>query len=317
MLLDSVRSFKKEIADQIRAAAATHDEVVAFGASEAPMPTGVALGVARRDDGEHLVAIRTADPVLAAALAARAGGEADVRIVRVTVRATPAFFRGTVRPLEPGAQLNIEGAGFVGTAGAIVKDSRGYYVLSNSHVLADVGRTPPGTRIAQPLAGATATATIGVLDRFVPISPTLPNLVDCALARIDRASAVLGFHAGIVPNTLSGVRPIVAGDLGGAVVKAGRTTGVTRGRITAVEVDGLRVDMGPAGVMTFNDQVEASGGTGPDFSAAGDSGSLIVTPGGEVLALLFAGGRDGTGEDLTFGNYASNVFERLGVELAL
>ena len=78
----------------------------------------------------------------------------------------------------------------------------------------------------------------------------------------------------------------------GQVRKIGRTTGVTRGRISAFEVDGLPVGYG-TGVFTFDDQVEVEGVLGL-FSAGGDSGSLITTEGDPLgVGLLFAGSTTG------------------------
>ena len=75
------------------------------------------------------------------------------------------------------------------------------------------------------------------------------------------------------------------------VEKVGRTTGHTRGRITAVEVDGVAVQYDEA-VHRFDDQIEIEGLTGA-FSAGGDSGSVIWRSRDRApLALLFAGSAD-------------------------
>ncbi len=79
-------------------------------------------------------------------------------------------------------------------------------------------------------------------------------------------------------------------------------------------IDGLPVGY-DRGVLRFSDQVEITG-PGEDFSAPGDSGSLIVTGEGQAVALLFAGGRDSTGADRTYGNYITNCLQALGVTLA-
>ncbi len=315
MKLDSVRAFKALVSDEAaQEAHATAQGANLFASSDdlpSPMPEGLALGVAKRSDGEHVVAIRTSDPILAAVMADRAHGEADVRIL--TVRARASRLQGRVRPLEPGAQVNISGANFVGTLGAIVRDAAGnLYALSNSHVLADVGRTPVGTAIGQPFGDDAD--LIGVLTRSVPLSKATANLVDCAIARLNGTTVLPRFNAGLLGD-IQGVRPAGPEDLGVEVVKIGRTTDVRRGKVTAVEIDGLGVDYGDAGVLRFNDQIEVSGGAATDFSAGGDSGSLIVRADGFAIALLFAGGFDGT-EDRTFGNRIENVLAALGVELA-
>jgi hypothetical protein len=106
-------------------------------------------------------------------------------------------------------------------------------------------------------------------------------------------------------------------DLGATVYKAGRTTGVTSGVITQVEVDRLRVDMGEPGtqrIASFSDQFEVQGHDGA-FSLGGDSGSLIVDEAGYAIGLLFAGGPSEDGVDVTYANYVENVLRRLAVRL--
>ena len=80
-----------------------------------------------------------------------------------------------------------------------------------------------------------------------------------------------------------------------------RTTGHTRGRNTAVEVDGVGVQCND-GVHTFDDQVEVEGLTG-NSSAGGDSGSVIWRGSDRApLGLLFAGSTTGgnAGGGVTF-----------------
>jgi hypothetical protein len=99
------------------------------------------------------------------------------------------------------------------------------------------------------------------------------------------------------------------------VEKLGRTTGHTRGRITAVEVDGVGVQYDD-GVHTFDDQVEIEGLTGA-FSAGGDSGSVIWRSRDRApLGLLFAGSTEGgsAGGGVTFANPLGTVLRSLGVD---
>jgi hypothetical protein len=119
-------------------------------------------------------------------------------------------------------------------------------------------------------------------------------------------------------GTLAGVleEPAEAG----AVAKRGRTTGITRGRVTAFELDGVQVGY-TRGTLTFDDQIEIeSTGSGP-FSAGGDSGSLILTAEGAPrgVGLLFAGSETGgpSGTGLTFANPIAAVLRELGVALAV
>lgn len=314
---DSVRGIKAELAAEVIAQAG--DSIAArsfFEASRPPTPEDVALGIAKRADGEHVLAIRTEHPAIADRIAARARGEVDVRILRVERRADP-YFSARRRPLEPGAQIGMAGRNFVGTLGAIVRDVGGgtvRYGLTNAHVAADQGKASPGHRIGQPF-GLNEADYVGLLARFLPYSLTVPNLVDAAIFRLDRTEVLPRWNAA-VGGDLRGVRTLGPEDLGRTVRKVGRTTGAQVGTVTAVEVDGLPVAM-DAGTPRFDDQNEFTGGPATDFSAGGDSGSLIVDDEGYGVALLFAGGRDRTGQDFTYGNRLANVLRLLAVELAL
>lgn len=318
MKLESVRAFKAEASARAAARARDVDLVpqTLLDATEPRMPAGVALGIGRRADGEFVVAIRTTDPQAAEGLILEARGEVDVRVVSVAARAPaswPGYLQGQLRPLEPGAQVGRQAEDSVGTLGAFVRDSRALYALSNAHVFASGGTAPIGAPITQPsrLPGN----EIGVLDRFVPYSRTSPNLIDAALCRLARTTAVVGFN-GALGGMVRGARSIGPDDLGRTVTKVGRTTGVTRGRIVSVEIDGLPVAMGPGDVVTFSDQIEVSGGPAAEFSAPGDSGSLVLDLDGYAVGLLFAGGADSRGEDFTYTNRISTVLEQLGVRLA-
>ena len=109
--------------------------------------------------------------------------------------------------------------------------------------------------------------------------------------------------------------------LGGEEVeKIGRTTGITQGRVSAIELDDVVVGYGPGlGDISLDSQIEVEGtGAGP-FSRGGDSGSLVYRRAdGVALGLLFAGsetgGENGTG--LTYLNPIDAVLEALGAELA-
>lgn len=311
---DSVRSLKAELSAEVIAQHGDSPEVLSFFAStEAPMPDRCGLGISVRPDGEHVLAVRTESPAVAVEMTARAHGEVDVKIMRVDARVTAGELQGSVRPLEPGAQVQIRGTNFVGTLGAFVRDAQGIlYALSNAHVLSDVNRTPIGTPIGQPFGGS----PIGVLALDNRLSRVSPNLADCAAARLDHTTALVDGWNAALGGRIQGRRQVRTEDLGRTVTKVGRTTGVRQGAITAIEVDGLSVNYGDAGVLTFNDQVEVSGGAATDFSAGGDSGSLIVDMDGYAIALLFAGGV-ADGIDHTFGNDIGNVLAALGVELAL
>jgi len=77
------------------------------------------------------------------------------------------------------------------------------------------------------------------------------------------------------------------------VMKMGRTTGFTRGRITATNVQGVEVNYGTPQfprIAVFRGITVVVGDGGNPFSLPGDSGSVILEEAtGHPVALLFAG----------------------------
>jgi hypothetical protein len=100
------------------------------------------------------------------------------------------------------------------------------------------------------------------------------------------------------------------------VAKLGRTTGLTRGRVTAFELDNVVVGY-DLGNLRFDDQIEIEGAGTDPFSDGGDSGSLIVDSDLRGVALLFAGGDQGgtNGRGLTYANPLQDVLDHLAVDL--
>jgi hypothetical protein len=107
--------------------------------------------------------------------------------------------------------------------------------------------------------------------------------------------------------------PLDAGDF---VYKVGRTTGSTRGRVTAFDVDNVVVAY-DAGNLRFDNQIEIEGTGRTSFSDGGDSGSLIVDESMQAVALLFAGGDQGgsNGLGLTYANPIQRVLADLKATL--
>jgi hypothetical protein len=92
--------------------------------------------------------------------------------------------------------------------------------------------------------------------------------------------------------------------LGDRVQKVGRTTGHTKGWVSASDVM-LQVGFGHFGTAVFDDQLQIIQG---DFSDGGDSGSAILDTENRVVGLLFAGGAD-----YTFANQIGNVVSLLKI----
>jgi hypothetical protein len=155
---------------------------------------------------------------------------------------------------------------------------------------------------------------IGTLDDFEPIKFCNPYPTNCLNNTIDAAIALSSMNVlkNETPSDGYGV-PRTATELAKLrlrVMKYGRTTGLTNGRISAIN-GAFYVNYGPAGIALFTQQIVIKPGT---FSAGGDSGSLIVIQGGSndrtPVGLLFAGS-----SSVTIANPIGPVLQRFGVAI--
>ncbi|MEV7963149.1 hypothetical protein [Oerskovia paurometabola] len=342
---DEAREIKSQLADFARDLAAGTDATASAaqpagdGEQEAPdgrdawVPT-LALGLAPREGGGYGIAVRyrlgiPAVRSIARRVASEAGPVADVRrtgriraLSRSTgtgprppvVTALAAGETGRVRPLRPGVSIaHVDVT--AGTLGAFVLVGDTLHALSNYHVLAGSPRAQVGDAVVQPgpADGGRAPADqVGTLAATVPLARGRTATVDAAVALLDDPDVDLDYPVGLITTT--------AVALGGETVgKIGRTTAVTAGRVTAIELDDVVVGYGEdLGALRFDDQIEVeSTGTGP-FSRGGDSGSLVYRADGVALGLLFAGsetgGENGTG--LTYVNPIDTVLAALDARLA-
>ena len=175
-----------------------------------------------------------------------------------------------------------------GTIGACVTKGNTRYILSNNHVLANENQGNNGDDILQPgpFDGGTSGDKIGDLSQFVDINFGGINTIDAAIA-----STAAGDLLNSTPSDGYGTpksNPIAA-SVGMRVMKYGRTTGQTKGRVQGINAT---VSVGyDTGSALFVGQIVIGGG---GFSAGGDSGSLIVVEKGgnarRPVGLLFAGG---------------------------
>jgi len=284
----------------------------------------VALGIAGAPRGYRL-AVRVHDPFPGIGnwlerLRAVAKGEIDVRIVGRVVRQARAPRADSVpwpaqrhRPLAPGISVG-HARVTAGTLGGFALAARGdvgaRFILSNNHVLADEDRARNGDLVLQPGradGGRVPADAVARFERAVRLKRN-SNLVDAALARLGDDVAIDAARVRGL-GRLAGVRaePLAPGD---PVAKLGRTTGLTRGVVSAIEVD--RVIVGyDEGERRFDDQVEISPRGRGVFSRGGDSGSLIVDDGRHPAALLFAG----NDADTTYANPLAAVLTALRIRL--
>ncbi|WP_456844788.1 hypothetical protein [Cellulomonas sp. P5_C6] len=220
---------------------------------------------------------------------------------------------GRVRPLRPGisiAHVDVT----AGTLGAFVLKNGSVHALSNYHVLSGTPSAQVGDVIVQPGpadGGKAPRDKVGTLAARVELEPGGDATVDCAIALLDDQEVDPEYPVGLITKTA-----VTLGDE--KVAKIGRTTSVTHGRVTAIELDNVVVGYGDElGELSFDNQIEVeSTGTGP-FSRGGDSGSLVYREDGVALGLLFAGSESGgeNGTGLTYINPIDAVLHALGVTL--
>jgi hypothetical protein len=148
------------------------------------------------------------------------------------------------------------------------------------------------------------------LERYEPLATAAVNHIDAALALVLDEIEVSAEIDGLgTPGSLAAPEDVTV------VAKVGRTTGLTHGMITAIEVDNVVVDFS-TGQLRFDNQIEIAGGEAQPFSKGGDSGSLIVdTADLRAVGLLFAGSDQGGphGTGVTYANPLTEVVARLGL----
>lgn len=224
-----------------------------------------------------------------------------------------------------------------GTLGALVQDSTGrQYLLSNNHVLARSDHAQVGDSIVQPglidnnctpNGDGPGTVPVGALTAWLPLRSLQTN-VDAAIAQVgsrtvDPSGSILEFGVRQPDGSLGAAPPGISSTGGKGenatlqmrIAKSGRTTGLTCGHITALDLD-VSVDYyrdcaetRPYLTKTFTNQIAVSGDR---FSDAGDSGSLLVdSANAEPVGLFFAGGIDAAGVSHAIANPAPEVLTAL------
>ncbi|MHC4356499.1 MAG: Nal1-like putative serine protease, partial [Planctomycetota bacterium] len=162
-----------------------------------------------------------------------------------------------------------------GTIGCRVTDGVNVYALSNNHVYANENLANAGLNgdpVLQPGpydGGASPADYLGMLYDFVPIDFSGgDNVVDAAIASTTTdllGNATLSDGYGTPKSTTA------EATINQKVKKYGRTTGQTKGQVYAINAT---VNVGyDSGVARFVNQIIITPG---NFSAGGDSGSLVV-----------------------------------------
>lgn len=200
-----------------------------------------------------------------------------------------------------------------GTLGLIVKDNKTGKpaILSNWHVLAGKDGKP-GDDITQPGrndGGQAPRDTIASLERMI-----LNNEGDAAIALItnNRPFGLPIMDLNSIPNTLKDPQD---GDI---VIKSGRTTEITKGRVEGRGRYFIDYIVGRIGIDGFRITTIEKGNPGNiEISRGGDSGSAWLLDNTQTMVgLHFAGETDPRPEEEhALACYASTVFSRLDISL--
>lgn len=232
-----------------------------------------------------------------------------------------------------GSSISLGNCQDAGTLGALVQDTDGVlYGLSNNHVTGGCNSAKrqmpivaPGVFDVSPL-GFDPT-TLGYHDRSIALVAGIPgtadiaNNLDAAVFKIRNEATVSSMQGTWydTPNL------ILDPTDGMAVEKVGRTTGHTTGTIfshahepLSVQYDVRGVDYSFSGQVYFSPVYLVVGKSGQDFSAEGDSGSLITTVKDGVryaVGLLIGGAKGQAGVDYTYVLPIKPILDKLGMSL--
>jgi hypothetical protein len=284
-----------------------------------PMRIGIGIGIGLRP-GEFSLAIRVRERIpqidqILQRLIAMAHNEVDIvetGQVRLFAPAIdPQTLRSRCRPLLIGCSV----AHVTATAGTLSfmarhnKTNRAVLV-SNSHVFAHSGSAKIGDGVTQPGRADGSAEPIGALLDYVPLKLDGSNQVDAAIAVVDPA---IELQSNSIPG-IGNFTLVAGGDVlpNMSVTKVGRTSGLTRGVVTAVEFDHILVDT-EIGSATFDGQIEIRG-TEHAFSQLGDSGSLVVSDQNQAIGIVFCGNEHANnGLGVTYANPLPKVMDALNL----
>jgi len=234
-----------------------------------------------------------------------------------------------------------------GTLGALVEDAgKRQYLLSNNHVLAKSDHASVGDTIVQPglidnnctplgdsasSGQVSSIAPVAQLTGWLPLRSKLTN-ADAAIAQVvsrsvDPSGSILELGAKQPGGALAAAPPGISSTGGRGetatldlrVAKSGRTTGLTCGGVSAIDLD-VKVDYfldcaetRPYMTKTFTHQLAISGN---QFSDAGDSGALVVdAANAEPVGLYFAGGTDVLGVSQAVANPSPDLLSELSEQV--
>lgn len=202
-----------------------------------------------------------------------------------------------------------------GTIGVRVRCNDAYFILGCNHVLARLNAAGSGEAILQPGRADNSCATdmndeiARVSDlQAIDYSVTANNLMDAAVA-----STTTAMVSNSTPNDGYGTpsSTTVTAIVGMDVQKYGRRTGLTQGRVVAVNC--TVIVPYPSGPSRFVDQIVVEPlRKNKSFVEGGDSGSLVVTDDNNAnpVGLVFA-----MSGDLAYINPIDPILQRFGVQI--
>jgi hypothetical protein len=171
-----------------------------------------------------------------------------------------------------------------GTLGAFASDEKTgrLGILSNTHVLAGIGGGI-GDNIKMVHNGTVT--DVGKLARMIALKDPCDG--DAAFAWIDyEPEDVSAIASPMRTIRLSG--EVIDPEAGMRVWKLGRKTKMTEGVVFAASVPPVKIAYGED-VCTLANLIAIKPVDDDAFSAAGDSGSLVVTAGGDALGIIVGG----------------------------
>jgi hypothetical protein len=276
---------------------------------------GVSIGIAPTElVGEYRLAIRVSEQHPEAGrlideIASLASGEVDIRVSGKIVTDLPAVTIERRRILSLGSSV-AHYRSSVGTLGffARKRDSRVLGFVSCNHTLAAQDEGLDGDDVLCPAPADRGTRSRDVVAHLDGSYARLrgDRPIDCAFARIttDVAYEPVTIQPGEFLSSHSAI-PAESRH----VEKIGRTTGRTRGRITAFDLDNVKVQYS-FGTVRFARQIEVTSIDERLFSRPGDSGALVFTDAFRPLGLIYAS----TAGGLAYVHPIDAVTDALGID---
>ncbi|MCW3049162.1 MAG: hypothetical protein JWO74_3446 [Solirubrobacterales bacterium] len=214
--------------------------------------------------------------------------------------------RGRYRPAPSGVSVGHHSED-AGTLGFLASHQGEFVLVSNNHVLALTNDAAPGDAIVQPghADGGSDSDRIGTLKRFHPLDFAGRNMIDAAIATVERdmvSSEIYGIGA-------YSAQPLEAQEQM-LVRKVGRTSGVSRGIVRDIHAS-IKLRYRP-GVARLQEQVIVEPRDAQAFSEAGDSGSLVIEESSRCPIGLLCGGTPG----YSVVNRIDRVLDGLGLSLS-